>query len=273
MARKRLFHRLQEFILVWPGDENLQIGFNGDVMIVPPHDTVAELGQGKPYRFESVKDQKGLPIPGTIILTDRIQETGPSGGYRKIFDAAEACAWMEDTREDLFNRGMAIVMRAEDVGAAMEEGRPKYEASQEENAREILMQELERQKKWDGKGVPAPPSSSEHKIRWALAFLETREQARPQVGPDALKRALAGHFGAPIPENKVPEQPKAMLGSVPKEEAPKELPVGELFEMATAAGIKLSKIQMTRLLENDQEFRTGLIEQIAEKQEGERVGA
>jgi hypothetical protein len=154
----------------------------------------------------------------------------------------------------------------------MEEGRPKYEASQEEEARNILMQELERQKKWDSKGVPAPPSSSEHKIRWAMSFLESREQARPQVSGDALKRALAGHFGAPSPAQ-APAQPKAMLGSVPKEEAPTELPVSELFQMALAAGIKLTKAEMARLLENDTEFRGELIEQIAEKQEGERVGA
>jgi hypothetical protein len=140
----------------------------------------------------------------------------------------------------------------------MEEGRPKYEASQEEEARNILMQELERQKKWDSKGVPAPPSSSEHKIRWAMSFLESREQARPQVSGDALKRALAGHFGAPVPPPQAPEQPKAMLGSVPKDEAPKELPVTELYGMATAAGLKLTKAEMARLLDvEDEAFRKG----------------
>lgn len=271
MARRRQFHRLQEFILAWPGDENLQVGFNGDVMIIPPRDTVAKVGQGTPYRLPAAL-LDGEPIPGTIVLTDRIQTTAARGGYRKNFDAAECCSWMEDTRTDLFNRGMAIVMHPEDVAAAMEEGRPKYEASQEETARNLLMAELERQKKWDGKGVPAPPSSSEHKIRWALAFLESREAARPQVSQDHLKRALAGHFGTAPPQ--AAEQPKAMLGSVPAADAPKELPVTELFEMSVASGIKLTKAEMVRLLDaEDTTFRKELIEQIAEKQEGERVTA
>ncbi len=289
MPRRKLFQRLQNFIFAWPGDEHLQVGFNGDVFIVPPRDQVAEVGIGTPYRFASAVDGKGHPIAGTIAIQDKIRETdaGGRGGYVKLFDAAQCCAWLEDTREDLFDRGFAILMDPEEVTPAMREGRPKYDASQDGYAREILHQELERRKRWDVKGVPAPPSSSDHKVRWAVAHLEQRKSKTPMLTEDALKGALGSEVeyvdnlppvapsqrsalaGVVGPDN----VPKEMIGSVPKDEAVTALPPTELWGMAQAAGIKLTKADMTKLLEGEEIFRAQLLEQIAQKQEGERAPA
>lgn len=271
-----MFQRLQRFIFVWPGDENLQTGFNGDVIVVPPRDKEAVVGIGSPYRYEGAKDEFGQTMPGTIVISDRIEETGHAGGYRKLFDAAECCAWMEDTREDLFNRGFAIVMDPADVAGAMEEGRPKYDRSQESLAREILASELERRKKWDSKGVPPPPSSSEHKVRWAVAHLEAVAESSPMLSDDALKKVLSGRILESLPREapaEAPVQPKEMLGSVPKEDAVEALPVTELWEMAQAAGITPVKSDMAKLLNRDPVYRAQLLSEIAEKQEGERVEA
>lgn len=268
-----MFQRLQRFIFVWPGDENLQTGFNGDVIIVPPRDKEAIPGLGSPYRYEGAKDKHGQTMPGTVVISDRIAETGHGGGYRKLFDAAECCAWMEDTRDDLFNRGFAIVMDPEDVAGAMEEGRPKYDRSQMDLAREILGTELERRKKWDVKGVPPPPSSSEHKVRWAVAHLESVAAASPMLSDDALKKVLAGQVLEALPPEQAPVQPKAMVGSVPKTEAVEALPATELWEMAQAAGITPVKSDMAKLLSGDEVYRAQLLSEIAEKQEGERTSA
>jgi hypothetical protein len=280
VPRRKLFQRLQNFIFAWPGDEHLQVGFNGDVFIVPPRDEIAEVGMGSPYRFPSAVDGKGRPIPGTIAIQDKIRETdaGGRGGYVKLFDAAECCAWLEDTREDLFDQGFAICMDPEEVVPAQREGRPKYDASQDDYAREILHQELERRKRWDVKGVPAPPSSSDHKVRWAVAHLEQRKSKTAMLSEDALKGALGAGVEyvdnlPPVAPRKSDEEPKEMIGSVPKDEAVTALPPTELWEMAQAAGIKPTKPEMAKLLEGDEAYRALLLEQIAEKQEGERAPA
>jgi hypothetical protein len=268
-----MFQRLQEFILVWPGDENLQVGFNGDVFIVPPHDVVAEPGPGSPYRNPAAKDRDGRPIPGTIALHDIIQSTGPGGrGHRKALDAAEACAFMEDSRDDLFHRGFSIVMDPDDVPAAMAEGRPKYDAAQVDRARQILYDELERRKKWDAKGIPPPPSSSDHLVRWAKAHLDShaRKSQQEQISDTELRKALGGELpdlGMPA-EHEVKPRPKP----VPAAKA-EPLSVPELWQMAQAAGVNLVKADMVKLLDGDEDFRARLIEEIAEKQEGERDSA
>jgi hypothetical protein len=268
VAKRRLFQRLQKFIFVWPGDENLQTGFNGEVMIVPPRDTVAEQTPGSPYRFPAAEDRDGRKLPGTIVIQDRIVQASPSGGHLKLFDAAECCAFMEDSRDDLFNRGFAIVMDPDDVGMAMEEGRPKYEASQMNLAREILHAELERRKRWDAKGIPAPPSSSDHKVRWAVAHLETAAEQTPQLSQEALVAALAGKK---LPDLPIPAELPPAPKPVPRVKEP--LSVTELFQMADAAGVSMTKAEMAKLLRGDPDFRESLLDQIATKQEGERATA
>jgi hypothetical protein len=267
-----MFQRLQRFIFVWPGDEDVSIGFNGDLFVIPSRDVVADPGSCKPYRFPSAKNKLGQPIPGTIEISDNIKETGPGGGYVKIFDAAECCAWLEDTREDLFNRGFAIVMDVEDIETAMAEGRPKWEKAQEALAREILASELERRKRWDAKGVPAPPSSSEHKIRWAVAHLEMLAEEQPMLSDTALKRVMGGTMVDRLPENAGYRKTETARPAPPPAPAttPTDLEASDLFAMAEAAGVKLTKAEMTKLLTGDVDFRAELLNQIAEKQEGER---
>lgn len=271
----RKFHRLQEFILVWAGDEAKQVAFDGELFVLPPHDTKAEAGAGSPYRYEGVRDARGEMLPGTITVKDRI-ESNAQGGFIKRFDVVEFCTWLEDNREDLFAQGFAIVESAEEVAAAMVSGRPKYERSQDEYARAVLQQELERRKKWESKGIPAPQSSSEHKIRWAAQHLENRARVAPSLSDDAIRRVLGGvaiAVGTPGP---TPERAHEVEPLDPKLELDKPLDAhtpGDMYEMAEAAGITLTKAEMGKLLRNDLEYRAALLKQIAAKQEGVSVPA
>ena len=265
----RKFHRLQEFILVWAGDEAKQIAFDGELFVLPPHDQKAEVGPAAPYRYEGVRDALGNMLPGTIAVKDRVDST-PQGGYVKRFDVVEFCTWLEDNREDLFAQGLAIVEDAEEVAAAMAVGRPKYERSQDDYAREVLQQELERRKKWDAKGIPAPQSSSEHKIRWAAQHLENRARVAPTLSDDAIRRVLGGGIGTPGPVPALaltveaePIDPKLALDKPLDGHTP-----GDMYELAEAAGITLTKGEMGKLLRNDLEYRAALLKQIAAKQEG-----
>jgi hypothetical protein len=257
------FHRLQEFILVWPGDEAKPVMYDGELFVMPPHDQVAEVGPGMPYRYESVHDPAtGRKIPGTMVVKDRIQDT-PTGGRVKLFDVVEFCDWLESNREDLINQGLGIVDSTDEVAQAMAVGRPKYERSQDDYARTILQQELERRKKWDQKGIPAPQSSSEHKVLWAAQHLENRAKQAPAMSDDAIRRVLGG--GTVVERPKVGAQiaADAAPGVNDAERAP-----GELFDLAESAGITLTKAEMGKLLRNDLEYRDHLLKQIAAKQEG-----
>jgi hypothetical protein len=264
----RKFHRLQEFILVWAGDEAKPIMFDGELFVMPPHDEKAEAGPGSPYRYEGVRDALGHMLPGTIAVKDRV-ETNAQGGYVKRFDVVEFCTWLEDNREDLFAQGFAIVESTDEVEAALASGRPKYQRSQDEYARAVLQQELERRKKWETKGIPAPQSSSEHKIRWAAQHLENRARVAPSISDDAIRRVLGGVSAAPAPERvNAPVVSDGEPREMGDEKRLDEHTPGDLFEMAEASGITLTKAEMGKLLRNDLEFRGALLEQIAKKQEG-----
>jgi hypothetical protein len=263
MPLPKLFRKLQEFILVWPGDEIKQVGYDGHTLSMPPHDVVAEVGLGSPYQFESAK-LRGVPLPGTIVLKDQIV-TLQSGGYRKVFDAMEACTWIEENRTELIAQGFSIVMDPEDVAAAMAEGRPRYDKSQDNLARETLQSELARRKKWEEKGVPPPPSSSEHRVLWAIKHLETAEARRPAVSESAIKAALGGVKLPPPPA--APEPPKQMFHDKPVA----ELTAEDIFAQAEAAGISLTKGEMISLLKG--EGRQEMLDRIASKYEEARASA
>ncbi len=262
------FIRTQEYIFVWPGDELKPIGYDGNVFNMPPHDQVAEVSSGKPWSHPAAVGGDGKPIPGTIIVHDRYADN-EAGGTERALDAAEFCRWIETTLPELLNQGFAIVMSPDDVQPAMDLGRPKYEASRDHYAREIITHELERLKSAETTGIPPQMSQSNHKIQWAAAHLRNSQaQNRSQMlSSGELRNVLLGG-----PES--PPAPKEETAGPPSgAEQVAAVEPREVFEQAMAAGINLTKAQMAQLLRGDVKYAGVLLEQIAEKQEAERITA
>jgi len=245
MQIKKMYSRVMSQIFTWAGEEPLVVGYDGQSFVVPPRHETARILPGGIYRFESARDAGGSLVPGTLLVTDLMANT-EDGGTRSILSVSAFCDYLTRDRDDLFARGFNIVATAQEVKAAIEQGIPLYEASQDERARTILATELERRKKFEEKGQPAPPSSSDHRVAWSIKHLKTRAQAQvPSASTDEIFGALQGRY---MPESKpevVPTLSRVSSGQ-------------EVYEQAVEAGVQLSKTELTALLANDAE-QTGYV--------------
>lgn len=240
MARKRRWNRIQEQILVWPGDERLEIRYDGTLICVPPRTEVARVGPGHPYRYPAAQTKAGVPLKGTIAVTDQIVDTD-DGGYRKQFDVSDFCEFLEEHAKHLFDAGFQIVSDPDDVTLVIEEGIPLYDRSLDKKAREILANELQRRKGWEDRGQPAPPSSSEHLVIWALQHQKRRAAQKPQVDSSQIYAALEG---TTLP---------ALAAAAPPVSDVKAMGAQHYLEEATKLGIRLNKAELTALIEGDAE--------------------
>lgn len=256
MARR--WSRTQSQILVWAGEEPLDIEYDAEVIRVPPRTEVAQVGQGRRYRYESATTRAGVPIPGTIVLSDVFREND-AGGHAKTFDVAAFCSFLEDQRQDLFNRGLDIVTDAADAPEVMKELVPKWEASQDERARLIITTELERRKKLEAKGEPVTPGSSEHLVIWAFSHLKNRQKVlRPALDTSDLYNVAAGVY-----------DPKKVAGTAPTVSLSDG---GAVYREAEELGISLNTGEMSGLLKSDPETMEFVKKKIATKREEKAAG-
>lgn len=239
MEIKKLWSRRQAQIFVWPGEEPLTLTYNGYTFVVPSRFETAKPGPKSIYAYESARTGKGDLIPGTILVKDRIEATA-NGGQKLVFDVQAMCEYLTRDRDELFRQGFNIVTMPNEVVTAMEIGLPLYEASQDERAKDIIAKEMERRKKFEDKGTPYPPSSSEHLVMWAIGHLKNRQAARkPMHTSDELRAALEGRYLAEATPATIPV-PYTAQGQ-------------ELYDQAKAAGVVLTKAELQGILENDEE--------------------
>jgi hypothetical protein len=273
---------VQSHILVWSGDEPLEIGWNGDVIYIPPMREVAKPGIGSPYRLPSAKNRDGVMLPGTILVEDVIVTT-QSGGYKKIFDVSDLCAFLERDMPQLFKRGFQIVSDPEDVRIVQTECRPLYEVSQDDRARSLLAEELQRRKKYEDSGQPAPPGSNAADVEWAIRHQKLRQSQRRKAGveysTEDIYSALAGTFDpaalADEPEAAAPAPPSVQPVAP---EAPLRVSGASMIDEADELSVNLTKADLAGLIRGDKEtyeyIREKLDAKISENEEkAKKVGS
>lgn len=259
----RRWSRLQSQILVWCGDEKLEIGFNAALIVVPPVNEVAKVGIRSPYRLPSATTKAGVPLPGTVLVEDVVIQN-EDGGWKKIFDVTDLCNFLERDCPELFARGFAILSEPEDVTAVQKENRPMYEKSLDAKARDILALELTRRKRFEDNGQPAPPGSNEQDVTWAIRHQRTRAAARrttADLSTADIYNALAGQFtvnaGGSLPNPNPAEEP------APQYAPPTQghISAASMIEEADELGIKLTPADLKGLIRGD----TPTFEFVAEK--------
>lgn len=252
----RRYNRLQTHILVWCGDEPLEISYDAVPILVPPVNKIATLGIGSPYRVPSAVSKSGVPLPGTLVVSDVIQENS-EGGVTHVFKVSDFCAFLERDCAELFSRGFNIVTDPDDVRPVQEEGRPLYEESLDAQAGAILDAELMRQKKYEDQGRPVPQADNEKQVIWAYRHKQKRGAQKPAISKDLILAAIHGTY--------TPELPVMEDGSVAVKSA------AGLIEECDALGINLTKPELTALIRNKPDEVAFVLEKIALKKR-ERVG-
>ena len=267
IRRRRHVDRVNSFIVVWCGDEMEQVSFDGEVFQCPPIDHTAVPGPDSPYKLEGARDRVGEIIPGTVRVSDRTAMI--EGNKVRIFDSDMFVKWVETIRTDLLDRGLFIVDLPEEVEEAKAEGRPIYEASQDERARMILETELFRRRKWEEKGTPAPPSSSEDKVLWAIKHLRERGTPLSKVPTEDILGALSGGAPPPVPQSIAPgsRTSAGLVNLVDANAAEAKLSGKELFAKAGSLGLKLKNAEMQGLLSDDATVLDDVAGRIAKKEE------
>jgi hypothetical protein len=260
----RRWSKLQSQILVWCGDEKLEIGFNAALIAVPPVNQVAKVGIRSPYRLPSATTKAGVPLPGTVLVEDVVIQT-EEGGWKKIFDVTDLCNFLERDCPELFLRGFAILSDPEDVTVVQKENRPLYEKSLDTKARDILALELTRRKRFEDNGQPAPPGSNELDVTWAIRHQRTRAAAR-RTGADLstadIYNALAGTFAVNAPDPTPTEDPAPQYAPPTQE----HVSAASMIEEADELGIKLTPADLKGLIRGDKPTFEFVAEKIKLKQ-------
>ncbi len=268
IRRRRHVDRVNTFILSWCGDEMEQVSFDGTVFNIPSLNEVAEADKpGSPYRFDAARTREGRMLPGTVLVADRLG-TNPEGVRVKYFDADMFVKWIEAVRPDLLDRGLFICDHPEEVEEAQREGRPLYEKSQDSRARGVLEAELFRRRKWEEKGTPAPPSSSQADLQWALRHLRNRPAAVDTIPSTEITNVLSG-VPQSSPTTSGPEKPPRELKAESIEETIAALTKTDsrsLHTQAKSMGIKLKMVELTGLLEGDEAVMKDVAERIQAKE-------
>jgi hypothetical protein len=262
--RRRHIERVNKYILTWPADDEEQIQFDGEVFWLPTINQTAETAKTRPgshFRFESARDGHGDLIPGTVVVADRVRMID---GHRvKTFDADEFVQWVENIRHDLLDRGLMICDLESEIEEAMAEGRPLWEQSRDEWARQTLATELDRRRKWEEKGMPAPPSTSEEKVLKALEHIRNRGTEISKIATEDIVTAMSGGVVAP--------KVRALKGNGQQPAAPPEplqkMSGTRLYQQAKAHGILLKKAEIEGLIEDDDDVMEAVAERIRSKTE------
>jgi len=249
---KQFWSSKASVIFVWPGEEDLEIGFDAQRFVVPPRNKAARKGVGSRYAHESARDSADRFIHGTIVVED-MTEQREGGGFVQRLSVDMLCRFLQRDRQDLFLRGFNIVQNRSDIEPAMHAGLPLYNASQDARAREVLATELERQKHFAEKGQPAPPSSSAHLVEWAIQHLQNRPVEAPKYSAEDITKILEGRLTAPPPQ-RLPEPAK--VGG------PGGSMNATVFEEAEAAGVKLGQAELRGLLRDDPEVVALVVQKI-----------
>lgn len=258
MRVKRRWNRINAQILVWAGDERLQLKYNGVPIVVPAYNETAILGPKHPFRFAGAKNGSGNMIPGTILVEDIITRT-PEGGVIKAFDVGEFCDFLERDQSWWFDRGLEIVTDPLDVETAMESARPVWEQSQIVRAQQIIAAEMERVASHEAKGQPVPLSSSAKDVEWAVKHLRNRAPEQAQFGKDDLAKVLSGQYVGP------PEKTERLTAE--------KLSSKELLSSARELGLKLTKSELEGILDDDEDQIAFIKEKIAGRREEQAANA
>lgn len=224
----------QTFILTWPGDDEVRVKWNGEVVTIPPHDQIAKTGA----KFRPPVDESGRPIPGAVAVSD-IYVNRPGHGRKKQFDAELWCQGVSDSKGVLMERGLYIIEDQKDIEAAKKEGRPKWERAKVRQALETLRSEAVRQQELKARGLPpVAPQNYERILDAAQVVKKSRERDGAIVSLESIQ-ALLGEAGPQTVD----------VGS--------EKPVSEdraktAREMAKRAGLTLKKAELEALLDGDE---------------------
>lgn len=252
MQVKKMYQRVVTQIFTWAGEEPLVIGYDGNTFVIPPRFETAKLGPDSIYRAESARDGHGDLIPGTIVVAD-IVTTTPEGSRKIVLSVTDFCDYLTRDRDDLFARGFNIVGSWQEVKEAIESGIPLYELSQDVRARDILASELERQKRFEAKGQPAPPREDQHNVDWAVKHLKSRETSlKPATSADELRSVLEGRFLTK------PAAAPVVAPAITKTVSSAQ----EVYDRALELGISLSKSELAGLLGRDEAQVAFVLEKI-----------
>lgn len=236
MQVKKLWSRTNQVILVWPGEEPLELAYDNVRVVVPSRFETAKPGRDSIYRHESARTASGDLIPGSVVVEDIVNET-EMGGFKTVFNVNDMCQYFVRERNDLFAQGFNIVSSVSEIPTAMELGLPLYEASQDERARIIVSNEMARQKKQEDRGEGRSPAPNPQAVMWAVAHLKNRQAQKPQFSANELRDVLEGRFV----EQKAP-------ATVP---APQPTSASSLYDEARSLDITLNKTELQGILEND----------------------
>lgn len=263
---RRKWTRVQSQILTWCGDEILEIGYDGTVICIPPINQVAKVGLRSPYRLPSATTAAGVPLPGTVLIEDVVVQN-ENGGWKKVFDVSDLCAYLERDEPQLFARGFQIVSDPADVTIVQQEGRPLYEASLDQRAREVLALELSRRKRYEDAGQPAPPGSNESDVIWAIRHQQMRSARKRQAAGVELSTkdiydAMAGTYNPPAAS--VP-QPQEAPAAAPA--ATTHVSAASLIDEADELGVTLSKADLSGLIRGDRDTFDFVAEKVKLKRE------
>ncbi len=257
----RIALKIQQFILVWPGDEQCVFESDGIRIVLPAYNEVSEPGIGKPFTHQPARNARGFAIPGTVVIENRYRDL-PGGGKEQVWDAYACCQWIPAQRDDLVNQGLGIVQNASDVEEVMKAGREVWEEAQYEKAGSIIQLEQARRQEYKQKGQEAPPLAGnfQRRLEWALEVRKKAAPSRPQIPDDVLSAAVRG---APIPATA---------------ETVESLPAGALtgqqvYEAAKEVGLRLTKDELSGLLADDEVVKHDVQEQITEKRKAQEAEA
>lgn len=242
---KKLWSKKNSVIFVWPGEEALELKYDGTRIVVPPRDVIGRVGLGSPYTHPAA-ERGGRPVPGTAVIED-VTTITPEGGYKMILNIDHICRYLTRDRDELFARGFNIVETEDQIEEAMTLGVPLYDQSQVERARQILNREAARQKGYKDRGEIPPASTSEHLVAWAVNHLRTVGSAGRQAHSiEDIESALRGE---PAPTPSAPA-PKQMVHDAPVDRIAQAAAV---FAEARSFGIGLGNFELQALLSGSEE--------------------
>ncbi len=254
---KKLWSKKNSVIFVWPGEEPLELKYDGMLIVLPPRDAVSRPAAGSRYTHEAA-ELAGRKVPGTIVLED-VTVLTVEGGYRTLVNVDHVCRYLTRDRDDLFARGFNIVESADQIQEAMTLGIPLYAESQVARARAVLSREMQRQKGYKDRGETPPPSTSEKLIAWAVNHLRRIPQQQAHRLED-LAAVMEGRA----------ETPSAQMAPGVTVSAPVEGDVmaraGAVFQAAQAAGIRLNGVEMGNLLRGHEDTIVQVLTKIRAKE-------
>lgn len=255
---RKLWNKKNAVVFVWPGEEPLELQYDGTRIVVPPRDVIGRVGQGSIYTHDAA-ELNGRKVPGTAVIED-IATLTPEGGYKTMLSIDHLCRYLTRDRDDLFVRGFNIVESADLIQEAVTLGIPLYGESQIARAREVLAREMQRQRSYKDRGETPPPSTSEKLIAWAIAHLKSVGPQKQAHRFEDLAAVMEGRAagGAPAREADVPTD--ASVGGDVMARA------GAVFQAANAAGIRLNGIEMGNLLRGHEDTITQVLTRIRAKE-------